>query len=757
MRDSPPLGAAAVADVRRYLPILVGLVLLAGATPATAAPLASGPTLAGADPGSPTEVAVTVANASGAAAARSHGSLVARDDDRLLIATDAAIDAIAAEPGVTRVARPRRPFPTAISEGVEAVNATSVKADGITGEGVDVGVIDSGFDVDHPEIRDAVADHTSFAGGIEEGGVEHGTQAAELVNDVAPDADLYLANIDSSIGYGDAVDWMESQGVDVVTMSLTFYGTPGDGTGDVSQTAEEAAENGVVVLAAAGNAANRHFQRPFEDGDGDGWMEWSGGQEFNVPLARDGDPTISGPFDAVLTWNDWPQSTNDYDLYLIDDATGDVVASSESPQSGSFPPVERIRVGDLPAGEYRIQVENYDASGAHTMELYTPSHDLSIADPESSMGAPAVARSAITTGAFDVGTGILEDFSSRGPTNDGRRGLDVIAPDGVSTAAGSGPFYGTSAATPHVAGVAALVRDVAPSATVDETAAAINDTARDLGPSGPDTETGHGKVDAWRAVQRLRSGVGPSAAFTYSPTAPRVGDTVTFDGRASTAGDAPIRRYRWRFGDGTTASGAVVSHAYASGGSYRATLTVTDGTGATSGTSSTVVVSPATAPTIDVRSTGPTAAGNLTLTVDATRTGSIRIDGIPRNWSVLDAANDGAIVAPDGSGDRVNSDGKVLWAWFDDRPNVSVALTLDVGAGAPSDSVDLAIMAENGTTGAQSNVTHTVALADDAVDRYDTDGDGIDTAELQAAIQDFLDGQLDTAGIQAVIQAFLSS
>lgn len=56
-----------------------------------------------------------------------------------------------------------------------------------------------------------------------------------------------------------------------------------------------------------------------------------------------------------------------------------------------------------------------------------------------------------------------------------------------------------------------------------------------------------------------------------------VGDTVSFDGSASTVADSGSVNYKWDFGDGTTGTGAKTSHAYEKGGKYYSTLTVDNG------------------------------------------------------------------------------------------------------------------------------------------------------------------------------------
>jgi PKD repeat protein len=72
----------------------------------------------------------------------------------------------------------------------------------------------------------------------------------------------------------------------------------------------------------------------------------------------------------------------------------------------------------------------------------------------------------------------------------------------------------------------------------------------------------------------------PTPAFTFSPAGPSVNQTIFFNGSTSTPGEGhAITSYRWTFGDGTTASGVTVSHAFTVAGTYTVQLTVTDETG----------------------------------------------------------------------------------------------------------------------------------------------------------------------------------
>ena len=80
----------------------------------------------------------------------------------------------------------------------------------------------------------------------------------------------------------------------------------------------------------------------------------------------------------------------------------------------------------------------------------------------------------------------------------------------------------------------------------------------------------------------------PVASFSFTCTAL----SCSVDGSGSSDSDGAIASHAWDFGDGTTGSGATVTHPYAAAGTYTITLTVTDDSGAVGTQSQTVTVSP---------------------------------------------------------------------------------------------------------------------------------------------------------------------
>ena len=178
---------------------------------------------------------------------------------------------------------------------------------------------------------------------------------------------------------------------------------------------------------------------------------------------------------------------------------------------------------------------------------------------------------------------------------------------------GYGWWYGTSFASPITAGVLALEWAANPGLKNDDLRSILIQTCDDLGTAGYDTTFGYGKVNAANAVARARSfttNVPPTALESASPTSGTAPLAVSFSATGSSDPDGTIAAYNWNFGDGTTGSGVNASHTYTTSGTFTATLSVTDNSGATSTTSAIITVGAATSGQLHVSSVGMSAQGN---------------------------------------------------------------------------------------------------------------------------------------------------
>lgn len=131
----------------------------------------------------------------------------------------------------------------------------------------------------------------------------------------------------------------------------------------------------------------------------------------------------------------------------------------------------------------------------------------------------------------------------------------------------------------------------------------------------------------------------PTAKATATPTTGTAPLAVQFDGSGSTDPDGTIASYSWAFGDGQTATGAKVSHTYATAGTYKAVLTVTDDKAAKSTASVTITASGSTNQLPKAVAVADTTSGPAPLTVNLDASGSSDPDGsiVSYAWAFGDA------------------------------------------------------------------------------------------------------------------------
>lgn len=519
--------------------------------------------------------------------------------------------------GISFIRPPYIPYPLATtSQGVAAIGADAFHSSGLDGSGVKIAVIDLGFAglsqaQANGDLPYSVQQNDLTGTGLTTG-ITHGTAVAEIVHDVAPAAELHLIKIADEVDLDGAVTYCLSHGIDIINHSLGWYNTNYyDGTGTIADTARRAISGGILWVNAAGNEAESHWEGIFSDGNSDGWLDQ------NVTLYA----TAGSQIVLFLTWNDWPQASSDYDLYLYG-PTSDLVASSTKYQTGTEEPTESIQVSAPTSGTYTVRVQG---TGYKSLELFSLYHAVAPAIASSSILAPANVAEVVAVGAIDHArytTGPQESYSSQGPTNDGRTKPDLCAPDKVNT--GTSPyttFYGTSGAAPHAAGAAALLLDQNPSLSeAGLRAQMLSQTV----PMGSPHVYGSGRLSLQPPTSPNQP---PTAAFTVSPTGGAVGTLFTFNAAASYDPDGSIVGYQWEFGDGLFGSGVTAQHAYSSSGTFTARLTVTDNGSASDTATRSIAVQAAGLPDLVVQSmvhspTSPTIGQTVTFTITVRNNGA---------------------------------------------------------------------------------------------------------------------------------------
>jgi len=415
--------------------------------------------------------------------------------------------------GVSFMKTPDKLIPVAFtSEGVDLTGADTYHNAGYTGSGIKVAVIDVGFaglssaipgelptDVIKIDCTGASCVSANFSAETE----PHGTAVAEIIYDMAPGATLYLIKVTDGMDLEDAKNFALDNGIRIINMSLVIPNTNFydgkcwslNGFSNPVCTADDAYANNILWVNSAGNEAQRHYEALFSDPDTDGWHNVSVGGE--IIKLNDGKTINNGAtIEVYLTWDAWPTTSEDYDLYLYNTSDPqNPVASSTTTQSDT-PPIEEISYDVTSNGTYYIAISNNSAT-PRQLEVYSIYHSLSPSVASSSLLGPADATGAMAVGAINYNnwtTGDQEPFSSQGPTNDGRIKPDIMGPDHVSNSI-NGIFTGTSASSPHVAGAAALILHKFPDFSVDDLWNFLISTAVDMGNPGPDNIYGYGRLN----------------------------------------------------------------------------------------------------------------------------------------------------------------------------------------------------------------------------------------------------------------------
>lgn len=411
---------------------------------------------------------------------------------------------------------------------IDITNAAAWHAAGFGGAGIKVGIVDY-FDLrlwtaaEHGPQPSLVNGHqfckdtSGFrlcAGNAIVGGSDgqHGVAVAEIVKDMAPAAELFIATVGTASDLQDAITWFAAQGVTIVTRSLgSSYDGPGDGTGPLASVVDYAASLGLVWFNSGGNdALDGYMRRPVPTSlPANGYVDFDRGAGVDTWLRLDAGYSICGVlFDGIRWSNDWYlpasqrtdyslefweplSSTNQfidsYNPLAMSEVTGiDLDRNPANGMQNTYDAAQVAGAAPLEADDLCVYPQNIfgDFGGIVFMRAKrnaaTPvgaapdQLEIALGDGLLELGYYDVAGSAskpvvdsknpslVAVGAVDPPAGnAIGYYSSQGPTFDGRIKPDVSAPAGFNSVTFGQAFSGTSAAAPVAAGIAALLQGAA--------------------------------------------------------------------------------------------------------------------------------------------------------------------------------------------------------------------------------------------------------------------------------------------------------
>ncbi|MBX7222409.1 MAG: S8 family serine peptidase [Blastocatellia bacterium] len=396
-------------------------------------------------------------------------------------------------------------------------------------------------------------------------GSDEGLAMLEIVFDLCPGANLYFATanggptvfannirtlrntyncdvIVDDVGYFSEAPFQDGQAPAIVSTNNCAA---------VLQAVKDVTASGALYFASANNSGNKNkntsgvWEGDFVDGGAIGGITGlSGTGNFHQFAAATNFNTITGLSGGTsdrytLFWSDpIGSSSNDYDLFIVDAAGTNVLSSSTNVQNGTAgnDPFEFIsrtgavntrvvvvrrtgaatRALHVNTNRGRLAINTSGQTGRHTLD--TVSFAVAAVDQATSGGGVFTGGSANPVETFSA-DGLRRVFYDQNGTaltpgnilfgtsgGELRQKPDIAAADGVMCATtGFNPFFGTSAAAPHAAAIAALVKAANPALTPAEIRSILQSTAWDIEGAGVDRDSGYGLLNALYAVASAKN------------------------------------------------------------------------------------------------------------------------------------------------------------------------------------------------------------------------------------------------------------
>lgn len=403
---------------------------------------------------------------------------------------------------------------------------------------------------------------------LDSGGTDEGRAMMEIVHDVAPGSGLaFYTAYGGEADFAQGIQTLADKGCKVIGDDIYYYDEPFFQDGIVAQSVDVAKKRGVTYFSAAGNQSIRSYESNYRPtsveplGPGGGTAH-NFSAPGNAPVYFQPIYISPGGGQLILSFQ-WDNSffsasgvgaTTDFDIYLSD-INGNIVAAGASDNIASGEPVELMGYTNNDTSNYTffLTIVKYAGPDVHRLKyiMYGDALFYLTNPPIPGILAPtlvghAKAEGAIATGsafylntpAYGLDTAAVDPFSSVGGVPNYfdikgnriaplvRKKPDIVAPDGGNTSFfdpfGNGDisedsdtfpnFFGTSAAAPHAAGVAALMieaqrlRTITPDQIKGElasTASKMYDNYPTFNTSYYDFNSGNGFINAQRAVDRV--------------------------------------------------------------------------------------------------------------------------------------------------------------------------------------------------------------------------------------------------------------
>jgi subtilisin family serine protease len=444
---------------------------------------------------------------------------------------------------------PRYPMAQTVPYGVPMVQAPDLVATGADGSGIKVCIIDSGIKANHEDLSSvSMNGYASSGQAWSTDTCGHGTHVAGTIAaannslgvlGVSPGAvSLHIVKVFDGEACGwsyassliDAANRCEAAGAKVINMSL--------GGGRANNTERNGFASlygkGVLSIAAAGNGGNTQNSYPASYDSVISVAAIDSNKLVADFSQKNSQVELSAPGVSVLST--YPISggsasvgTSSYMASALEgspnaQASAGWVSGGLCDGGGSFGgKVVLCERGDISFADKVLNAQNGGAVGVIIYNNASGGFSGTLNGIATSIPSVSISQ--------EDGQDILANGAGKTATVDAR----------VSTNAnGYAVLDGTSMATPHVAGVAAIVWSANPAATNQQVRDALASTAEDLGSAGRDNSYGFGLVRALDAANALTGGGGGEEP----PPPPPPGDATVLDVSIAFTSQGPNRTAR---------------------------------------------------------------------------------------------------------------------------------------------------------------------------------------------------------------------
>ncbi len=417
-----------------------------------------------------------------------------------------------------------------------------------------------------------------------QGGSDEGRAMMQLIHDVAPGVDqAFTTAFNGQAAFAQGILDLAAAGADVIVDDVIYFAEAMFQDDNVAQVVDQVKAAEVAYFSSAGNSDRKSYESTFTPGPSFAPSEFStitdfdemaptfqggtahdfgGGDAFqSITISEGSGFTISFQWDEpFFSISGAPGTSNEVDIYILNNPPSSVIGGSAFSNFGGDA-VEIFEFTNFEGSgrtEFNIMIVNntnvagqapgfikyvrFDQGSVTINEFDTASSTLY--GHANAAGAEAVGASAyFRTPEFGVDPPLLNSSSAAGSTQvffdtqgtrfanpEIRNKPEIVAADGGNTtffgsdfeADGFPNFFGTSAAAPHAAAVAALLLQADGSLTPEDIYSTLESTAIDMNDPGFDFDTGFGLIQADDAL----------ATVAGAPTSAGLGNFVWQDANA---------------------------------------------------------------------------------------------------------------------------------------------------------------------------------------------------------------------------------